>query len=93
VDLWLLGFSFVFGVGPVLVWAVFDVFWGLRLFSLGLILFLFEEFLTCFGVSVVFRCVLVGRKDKWEWIVGFGEDQVSFGWFSWELLSFCCFFF
>jgi len=25
--------------------------------------------------------------------VGFGEDQVSFGWFSWEFLSFCCFFF
>jgi len=23
--------------------------------------------------------------------VGFREDQVSFGWFSWELLSFCCF--
>ena len=29
-DLWLLVFSFVFGVGPVLVWAVFNVFWGLR---------------------------------------------------------------
>jgi len=25
--------------------------------------------------------------------VGFGEDQVSFRWFSWEFLSFCCFFF
>ena len=25
--------------------------------------------------------------------MGFGEDQVSFGWFSWEFLSFCCFFF
>ena len=24
--------------------------------------------------------------------MGFGEDQVSFGWFSWEFLSFCCFF-
>jgi len=24
--------------------------------------------------------------------VGFGEDQVSFRWFSWEFLSFCCFF-
>ena len=21
--------------------------------------------------------------------MGFGEDQVSFGWFSWEFLSFC----
>jgi len=70
VDLWLLGFSFVFGFDPVLVWGVFDVF----LFSVG------------------FRLVLVGRKDKWEWIVFFGEDQVSFGWFSWEFLSFCCFF-
>jgi len=71
VDLWLLGFSFVF----------------------GLILFLFGVFLTCFGVSVGFCCVLVFRKVNWEWIVGFGEDQVSFGWFSWEFLSFCCFFF
>ena len=59
----------------------------------GVILFLFGMVLTCFGVSVVFRWVLVGRKDKWEWIVGFGEDQVSFGWFSWEFLSFCCFLF
>jgi len=24
--------------------------------------------------------------------VGFGEDQVSFGCFSWEFLSFCIFF-
>jgi len=47
----------------------------------------------CFGVSIGFRYVLVGRKDKGEWIVGFREDQVSFGWFSWEFLSFCCFFF
>ena len=70
-DLWLLGFSFFFGV----------------------ILFLFGMFLTCFGVSVGFCWVLVCRKGKWEWIVGFGEDQVSFGWFSWEFLSFCCFFF
>ena len=29
-DLWLLGFSFVLGFDPVLVWGVFDVFWGLR---------------------------------------------------------------
>jgi len=58
----------------------------------GLILFLFGEFLTCFGVSVGFRWVLVSCKGKWVWIVGFGEDQVSFGWFSWEFLSFCCFF-
>ena len=35
VYLWLLFFSFVFGGGPVLVWAVCDVFWGLRLVSLG----------------------------------------------------------
>ena len=60
VDLWLLGFSFVF----------------------GLILFLFGVFLTCFGVSVGFRWVLFSRKYKWEWIVGFGDDQLSFGWFS-----------
>ena len=70
-DLWLLGFSFIFGFDPVLVWGV----------------------LTCFGVSVGFRWILVCRKVKWDWIVGFGEDQVSFGWFSWEFLSFCCFFF
>jgi len=30
VDLWLLGFSFVFGFDLVLVWGVFDVFLGLR---------------------------------------------------------------
>jgi len=24
------GFSFVFGFDPVLVWGVFDVFWGVR---------------------------------------------------------------
>ena len=30
VDLRLLGFSFVFGGYPVLVWGVFDVFWGVR---------------------------------------------------------------
>jgi len=29
-DLWLLGFSFVFGFDPVLAWGVFDVFWVLR---------------------------------------------------------------
>jgi len=28
VYLWLLGFSFVFGFDPVLVWGVFDVFFG-----------------------------------------------------------------
>jgi len=60
---------------------------------LGVVLFLFGLFVTCFGVSVWFRWVLVGRKDKWEGIVVFGEDQVSFRWFSRELLSFCCFFF
>jgi len=27
------------------------------------------------------------------WIVGFGEDRVSFRWFSWEFLSFFFFFF
>ena len=54
---------------------------------------LFGVFLTCFVVSVGFRWVLVGLYGKWEWIVGFGEDQVSFGWFSWEFLSFCFFLF
>jgi len=78
------------GLGGLLGWIY--GFWRF-LSVLGLILFLFEVFLTCFGVSVVFHWVLVGRKDKWEWIVGFGEDQVGFVWFSWEFLSFCCFFF
>ena len=55
---------------------------------LGVILFLFGVFLMFFWVSVGFRLILVGRKDEWEGIVGFGEDQVSFGWFSCELLSF-----
>ena len=35
VDLWLLGFSFVFGGDPVLVWDVFDVFWGVPWVLLG----------------------------------------------------------
>jgi len=35
VDLWLLGFSFIFGGDPVLAWGVFDVFWGLPWVSLG----------------------------------------------------------
>jgi len=35
VGLWLLGFSFVFGFDPVLVWGVFDVFWCLRWVLLG----------------------------------------------------------
>ena len=71
-DLWLLGFSFVFGFDPVLFGALCDVFCGLHWVFVGFI---------------------VSRKYKWEWIVGLGEDQVSFGWFSWEFLSFSCFFF
>ena len=35
VDLWLLGFSFVFGLDPVLIWVVFYVFWCLHWVSLG----------------------------------------------------------
>jgi len=35
VDLWLLGFSFVFGGDPVLFVALFDVFCGLHWVSLG----------------------------------------------------------
>jgi len=35
VDLWLLGFSFVFGFDPVLVCGVFDVFFGLRCVLVG----------------------------------------------------------
>jgi len=35
VDLWLLGFSFIFRSDPVLVWGVFDMFSGLCLVSLG----------------------------------------------------------
>jgi len=46
----------------------------------------------CFGVSVGFCWVLFGHKCNWDWIVGFGEDQVSFACFSWELLSFFFFF-
>jgi len=38
VDLWLLGFSFIFGGDPVLVWCVFDVFWGLRCVLVGFLL-------------------------------------------------------
>jgi len=77
------------GLGGLLWW-IFG-FWVFLSF-LGLILFSFGVFLMFFWVSVGFRLILVGRKVKLEWIVGFGEDQVSFGWFWWELLSFCCFF-
>jgi len=38
VDLWLLLFFFRFWVDPVLFWAVFDVFWGLRLVLVGFML-------------------------------------------------------
>ena len=34
-DLWLLGFSLIFGGDPALVWGVFDVVWGLLWVSLG----------------------------------------------------------
>jgi len=40
VDLWLLSFSFVFGFDPVLVWSVFDVFWGLCCVLVGFLLFI-----------------------------------------------------
>ena len=38
VYLWLLGFSFFFGGDPVLVWGVFDVFWGLHWVFVGFML-------------------------------------------------------
>ena len=38
VDLWLLGFSFVFGGDPVLFGAIFDVFWGLPWVLVGFML-------------------------------------------------------
>ena len=78
------------GLGGLLGW-IFG-FWVFLSF-LGVILFLFGVLLTCFGVSVWFRYVLVCHKGKGEWIVGFGEDQVSFRTFSWEFLSFCFFFY
>ena len=78
------------GLGGLLGWMY--GFWVFLSF-LGLILFLFGVFLTCFGVSIFFLYVLVGPKVKGEWIMGFGEDQVSLDWFSWEFLSFSCFFF
>ena len=37
-DLWLLGFSFVFGFDPVLVWGFVDVFWGLLWVFVGFLL-------------------------------------------------------
>jgi len=78
------------GLGGLLGW-IFG-FWDFLSFW-GLILFLSGMFLTCFGVSFGFRLVLVRNKYKWDWIVGFGEDQVSFGWFSKEFHRFFCFFF
>jgi len=52
---------------------------------------LFAVFFMCFVVSIGFRYVLVVRKGKGEWTVCFGEDQVSFGWFSWNFLFFVVF--
>ena len=78
------------GLGGLLGWI--HGIWRFLSF-LVVILFFFGVFLTCFGVSVGFCLVLVRNKYKWDWIVGFGEAQVSFGWFSWEFLSFCCFLF
>jgi len=68
-------------------------YFGFSCFFFALFLFFWGLFLTCFVVSVVFNWVHVCHKGKGDRIVGFGEDQVSFGWFSCELLSFCCFFF
>ena len=42
-DLWLLVFSFFFGGDPVLVWGVFDVFWGLRCVLVGFMLVIVLE--------------------------------------------------
>ena len=67
------------GLGGLLVWIY--GFWVFLSF-LCLILFLFEVFFTCLVFSVGFCWVLVGSKGKGVWIVGFREDQVSFGWFS-----------
>jgi len=50
VDLWLLGFSFVFGFDPVLVWGVFDVFF---LSPLGFIRFSLVVKLNGIGLWVL----------------------------------------
>jgi len=47
VDLWLLGFSFVSGGDPVLVWGVFDVFWGVRWVSVGFLLVIMVKNINC----------------------------------------------
>jgi len=47
VDLWLLGFSFVSGGDPVLVWGVFDVFWGVRWVSVGFLLVIIVKNINC----------------------------------------------
>jgi len=78
------------GLGGLLGWI--NGFWVFLSF-LGVILFLFGVFLYCvLGSPLGFCWVLVSRKYKWEWILGFGEDQVNFVKFSWEFLSFFCFF-
>jgi len=64
------------GLGGLFGW-IFD-FWVFLSF-LGVILFLFGVFLTCFGVSIGFCWVFRGHRVGKVQIVGFGELQVGLG--------------
>jgi len=74
VDSWYLGFSLIFGFDPVLVWGVFDVFWGLHWVSLGFPWSSCWKSVNCgfWRTSGMFR-VLLG------WIYGFWGISFSFG--------------
>ena len=74
-DLWLLGFSFVFGFDPVLVWGVFDVFLGS---PLGFVRFSLVVKLKGSGLWVLekIRCVSRGFRGNCFVFVVFSSDAV-----------------
>jgi len=81
VDLSILGFSFIFGGDPLLVWGVFDVFWGLHWLS-----FLFPwsscwKSVNCgfWRTSGKFRVLLGWIYGFWGISFSFGGDPVLFG--------------
>ena len=74
-------FSFVLGFDPVLVWGVFDVFWGLRCVLVGfeLVIVLEKCKLWFLGTSGRFRMLLGWIYDFWGISFSFGGNPLPFG--------------